>query len=450
MLDEVAAEHDQIEAISAPYDGKARLDVAIVSINYHPEPTGISVYTTGTAEFMAQHGHAVTAFTAFPYYPGWSKRREDHGRLYHSEQIEGVRVVRCYLYVPSRPTALKRIAHEFSFVLSVALRYLFDRRYAITVIVSPPLALGLVLGAIAKLKGSRTVLHIQDLQPDAAIDLGMLKPGRLTRLLFWMERTGYQMSDRISTISHAMRAKIESKGEFADKTLIFKNWAGSSMVRPMSARESLKSDWGLLEKFVVLYSGNMGVKQGLSSLLVAADRLRRDHDIVFVMVGDGGEKNILVAKAEALGLANVRFIPPVAREELSRLLAAADVSVITQKAGINDLVLPSKLGNIMTSRRPLVVQALPDSELANIVADCDCGLVIAPEDGEDLAEAILRLKARPDLCLAMAQRGAEFAAQHLSEASILSGFTEQLRALLQPRSEPKSSDPVAAARESRS
>ncbi len=434
VLDQGSQERDEATASSAPPTPGAGFEVAIISINYHPEPTGISVYSTGTAEFLAGQGHAVTAFTAFPYYPAWSKRREDHGRLYHSERIEGVRVVRCYVYVPQRPTALRRIAHELSFVLSVALRYLFDRRFAVTVIVSPPLALGLVLGAIAKLKGSRTVLHVQDLQPDAAIDLGMLKPGRLTRLLFWLERSGYRLSDRISTISNAMRARIESKGQFADKTFLFKNWAGGTFVKPMSAPKSLKSEWGLLDKFVVLYSGNMGVKQGLDSLLVAAHQLQAHPDIALVLVGDGGEKPALEARARKLGLNNLHFEQPVAREQLGRLLAAADISVITQKSGIKDLVLPSKLGNILTSRRPLVVQAELDSELGRIVSDNECGLVIAPEDGEALARAILSLQAQPHLCSEMAQRGAEFAAQHLSEASILAGFAQHLTALLQFKS----------------
>ena len=434
MLDEVVDEQG-VDATSQPqFEASPHLDVAIISINYHPEPTGISVYTTGTAEFLSKEGHSVTVFTAFPYYPKWAKRQQDHGRLYASELLEGVRLHRCYVYVPAQPTAIKRIAHEFSFVLSVALRYLFDRRFAITVIVSPPLALALVLGLLAKLKGSHIMLHIQDLQPDAAIDLGMLRAGRLTQLLFWMERTGYRLADRIATISNAMRAKIESKGDFSGKTLIFKNWAGGSIVKATAVEQSMKHEWGLLDKFVVLYSGNMGVKQGLGSMLVAAQRLKSHDDIVLLVVGEGGEKSALRARAQQLGLRNLRFEPPVAREQLGRLLAAADVSVITQKSGINDLVLPSKLGNIMTSRRPLVVQAVPESELASIVTGCDCGLVIAPEDGEALAGAILTLRARPERCGEMAQRGVEFAAKHLSETTILNGFVDELSALVHPPS----------------
>ena len=409
-----------------------QLDVALISINYHPEPTGISVYSTGTAEFLAALGHRVTVFTAFPYYPGWAKRQTDQSRLYASEMIEGVSIRRCYLYVPAHPTALKRIAHEFSFVLSVALRYLFSRRFAVTMIVSPPLALGLTLGLLAKLKGSRTVLHIQDLQPDAAIDLGMLQEGHLTKLLFWIERAGYRLANRISTISNAMRIKIESKGDFADKTLIFKNWAGGSIVKAMAAEDSLKREWGLLDKFVVLYSGNMGVKQGLGSLLIAAQRLLDHQDIVLVLVGDGGEKNALYARARELGLSNLRFEQPVAREQLGRLLAAADVSVITQKAGINDLVLPSKLGNIMTSRRPLVVQAVKGSELDKIVTASGCGLVIEPEDGEALARAVLALLEQPEQRLEKAQRGADFAAQYMGETAILTAFVDALFGLVRP------------------
>ena len=402
------------------------LKISIVSINYAPEPTGISVYSTGLAEFLAAAGHSVTVYTAFSYYPAWKKSDADIGRLFASDLINGVAVKRSYIYVPAQPTALRRILHEFSFASSAALRFLFGSRPDVTIVVSPPLLLGVLFGLVTKLKRSPMVLHVQDLQPDAAIDLGMLKPGKLTQVLFAIERWGYSLATRVSTISGAMRRKIESKGVPEEKCLIFKNWANDELIQPLEPADSLRAEWSLDGRFVVLYSGNMGVKQGLGMMLDAAEALRLDPDILFLIVGDGGEKERLVSTAQARGLSNVRFMPPVAKEELSRLLASADVAVITQKSGIDDLVLPSKLGNLLSSQRAVIASTTSQSELATILKQSDCGVVIPPEDGGELASSVQQLKDDSSVRQRLASNGRKYAVSNLGSQAILKKFAADL------------------------
>ena len=177
-----------------------------------------------------------------------------------------------------------------------------------------------------------------------------------------MESLTYRLVDWVSTISLAMQKNIQAKGVDEKKMLIFKNWADDDTVMPMSDRDSYRYDWSLQNKFVVLYSGNMGVKQGLGMLLAVAKQLSHLDDIVFVIVGDGGEKQTLINRANEQGLHNVRFTSPVPKNSLGRLLATADVSVIPQKEGMNDVVLPSKLNNILCSQKPVIVAARQDSE----------------------------------------------------------------------------------------
>lgn len=210
------------------------MKTAIVGINYAPEPTGIPVYTTGLAEYMASCGISVTVYTGFPYYPAWAKSVDDRHRLYRQDSIGPVIVRRSYVYVPSRPTAIKRIVHELSFVISSSLNYMFGPRADCTVIVSPPLLLGIPITLIAKLKRSRTIFHVQDLQPDAAVDLGMLRKGMFTRMLFGIERLTYVLSDYVSTISEGMLGKIASKGIRREKLFLFRNWANDDAIAPMS------------------------------------------------------------------------------------------------------------------------------------------------------------------------------------------------------------------------
>jgi colanic acid biosynthesis glycosyl transferase WcaI len=400
--------------------------IAIVSINYAPERTGIGVYTTGLAEHLAADGHQVTVHSGFTYYPEWRKSDTDRGRLYRRESMNGVDLRRSYLYVPPRPTAIKRILHEFSFVLSASLGYLFSRRAERTIIVLPPLALGFAIGILARLKRSRTILHVQDLQPDAAVELGMLKPGLLTRLLYALERINYRVVDCVSTISEGMRRKILGKGVPVEKTILFRNWANDNLVRPMDRMTPLRGAWGLsADDFVVLYSGNLGRKQGLESLLEAAGQLAGEPRIKVVIVGNGAEQPELMAKARALGLSNVMFQPLQPLERLSELLATADVSVIPQKRAVTDIVLPSKLCNILASGRPVVAAAPETSDLALILRESECGVLVEPEDAAQLAQGILAL-ARDPAAQARAAAGAQrYAEQHLTQTAVIRRFVAE-------------------------
>jgi colanic acid biosynthesis glycosyl transferase WcaI len=405
---------------------RPRLRVALVSINYAPDRTGIGVYVSGLARHLASRGMQVDVYTAFPYYPHWRKPSGDEGRLYRAERDGAVRVRRHYLYVPSSPSALRRMVHEVSFVASASLGYLLGPRADVTMVTSPPLPLGLPIGLIARLKGSPCVFHVQDLQPDAAIELGLLKPGLLSALMYRVEHLTYRICRRVATISHAMRDRIVAKGIDPQGVWLLRNWADDDVVSPRDRGTPLRSEWGLAGRHVVLYAGNLGVKQGIDMLLAAAQALRGEPDIAFVIVGDGGEKPRLERRAAELGLDNVQFRPLQPRERLAELLASADVSVIPQRAGATDIVLPSKLGNILASGRPLVVSAAESSELGRLALDRGIALRIDPGSAEQLAAAVLRLRSDAALCASLAGSGLAFMRTTLARDAVLPEFERRL------------------------
>jgi colanic acid biosynthesis glycosyl transferase WcaI len=406
------------------------MNIAIISINYCPELTGISVYTTGLAESLVAAGDLVDVYTAFPYYPQWRKSPAHHWLWYWAEDIKGVRVRRHYLYVPGRPSAVRRMIHELSFVFSATLGYLFGPKADVTVIVSPSLFLGIPLALLAKLKGSATLFHVQDLQPDAAVDTGMLRPGPVTDFFYWIERLTYRLCNRVSTISEGMRRRIGEKGVSREKIALLRNWANDDQVHVQPSNTRLRIEWGLDDKFVVLYSGNMGVKQGLGNLLACAEALRAERDIAFVIVGEGGEKDALVAKAKSSGMENVEFRPLQPMERLGELLATADVAVIPQKAGVADIVLPSKLANILASGRPVVAAAASGTELDHILRDGDCGRVVPQGDPVAMAAAILELRDDPLLRARLGANGRRYMEMHLGQAAVLAQFRSELLALV--------------------
>jgi colanic acid biosynthesis glycosyl transferase WcaI len=251
----------------------------------------------------------------------------------------------------------------------------------------------------------------------------MLKPGLLTRVLYALERLNYRLVDKVSTISEGMRRKILGKGVPLEKTILFRNWANDDTVRPGDRMTPLRAEWGLAETdFVVLYSGNLGRKQGLDSLLDAAALLRDRPDVKIVIVGNGAEQPELVEKARTMSLSNVMFHPLQPIERLSELLATADVSVIPQKRAVTDIVLPSKLCNILASGRPVVAAAPPTSDLAMILRDGNCGILVEPEDGRQMAEGIRTLAADRARASTLAENGRRYAEANLLQSAVIGRF----------------------------
>ncbi len=406
--------------------------VTVVSLNYAPEPIGIGVYSAGLARHLRAMGWPVRVLAGFPHYPQWRKSKDDRGVLYRTDQdVDGISVTRCYVFVPARPTVLRRIAHELSFTFFCALRYAFSRRTDLTIVASPPLALAFLIALLGRFKRSRTIVHVQDLQPDAAIELGMLRCGRLTRMLHIVERWTYRLASAVSTISSAMEERIAAKGVPHEKLILFRNWAHSDAVVPGSHETPLRREWALGDKFVVLYAGAIGRKQGLEILLDAAEQLRNRPEFVFVIVGDGGERAALEHAANARGLTNVSFRPlqPIGR--LGELLATANASVITQRPGCGDFVLPSKLGNILASGRPVVAAAAPGTELSRIVTSARCGLIANPGDAAGLSQALLRLHRDPREAMHLGANGRQLIDRWLGEQPILTTFTTTLHDVAQ-------------------
>jgi colanic acid biosynthesis glycosyl transferase WcaI len=227
-----------------------------------------------------------------------------------------------------------------------------------------------------------------------------------------------------------MQEKIASKGVKPDKLLLFPNWADSTLVRPMHRDTAYRREWGLGERHVVLYSGNLGVKQGLHSLIDAANELRHESDIVFVIVGDGAERPALEQHAASLGIANVQFRPLQPPERLGELLATADVAVIPQRRSVTDIVLPSKLSNILAAARPVVAAATAESHFGRIIEESGSGVLVEPENPSAIALAILGLFEDPELRLDMGAAGRKWMLDHLGPDVVLAKFSADLERLV--------------------
>lgn len=400
--------------------------VIVWGINYAPEFTGIAPHSVALCEFLLAQGHDVEMVTTFAYYPTWRKREEDRGQLYRTDLVNGVPVYRCWHFVPERVSALKRIFHEGSFIATSTLRALVLPRPDVIVAVSPPLLLGVAAWLVGKLKRAPFVFHVQDMQPDAAVGLGMLKASWFTRALYGLEAFAYRKAARVSGITQGMLRAFRSKGVPESKLIYFPNAIDLTTTEPAPDRGEFRRHHGLSDtEFLAVYAGNLGVKQGLEILLETAGRLR-EQPIRFLICGDGAQREVLAARARDLALPNFTMLPLQQGRDYRALLVDADVCFITQQAGAGNSFFPSKLLGLLAESKPVITVAAPECELALSLAAGNFGVNVAPGRPEELAAVLDALAKDP-------QRMADFGAagrgyvEQFEKRRVFENFVEELR-----------------------
>ena len=412
--------------------------LSIFSHNYAPEPTGIPYYNTLMAEWFARAGHQVTVHTGLPHYPWWrvpdEYARKDYRRGRSDEVRNGVKVERVSHFVPRPPlSGMSRMRLDASYLSATLRRRARARtRPDLILLVAPPFLIGL-LGLLLRWRWfSRVpvVYHVQDLQVDAALELNML-PRLLGRTMLAVERYILSRVDLVTTVSEGMRRRIAAKTRTVRPVELFPNWTDVHDVYPVDADNPYRREWGVArDEVVVGYSGNLGRKQGLDILIQAIAFLDGLSHVRFIIAGEGADQAELKSFALKRGLQRLRFLPLAPAERLRDFLSAIDVHCVPQRKAAADLVMPSKMLNIMAVARPVVVTAGDDTELARLVRSAECGLVVPPEDPQALAEAIRKLVGDAPLRLRMGPAGRAHVRAHLDIETVLPRFARRLQQLI--------------------
>lgn len=391
--------------------------IAVFSHYYLPEIGAPSARVGDMGHQWVEAGHEVHVGSCFPnhptgkIYPGYRLARYKH------EVLNGIHVHRSWTYVTPNRGLLKKTFSHASLWFSSRLFTLPRLPPPDCVIgTSPTFFAAMAARACARRHGAPFIMEVRDLWPAIFVDLGVVKNRQLIWLLEQWEMSLYRSATRIVTVTEAFRRNLVRRGIPADRVVNIPNGADTDVWQPApAAAAALREELKLGVSFVVLYIGAHGISQGLAAILEAAERLTSEHQISFVFVGEGAERELLIKRAEDRGLRNTRFLDPVDREKARAFYSMADLCLVPLRSiPLFADFIPSKIFEIMAVGRPILASVRGES--AEILRRSGAADVVAPEDGAAIAAGIRRLLLDPERRCAMAAAGREFVLREYSRA----------------------------------
>lgn len=401
------------------------MKLGILSQFYPPETGAPQARLSELARHFRARGHEVTVLTALPSYPR-GRIYPGYRTLFRREELDGIRVLRTPAYPTRSAAMIPRLLNWGSFAATAAVAgTVLLPRLDYLLVESPPLTLGPVAFLLSRPRRAKLVFNVSDLWPESALRLGAVSSSSPAyRAAAALEAACYRWAWLVTGQSREIVASVRERFPHT-RTYHLSNGVDTTLFRPeppMSGAEEAASG-GL----TVMYAGLHGIAQGLGQLLDAAARLPATSAARFVFVGDGPEREELVARARSEGLTRVEFLAARPRDEIPALLARADILVVPLKDRIPGAV-PSKLYEAMAVARPVILIA--EGEPAGIVETSGAGIVVAPGDVDGIVDAVLRLEADPDLRATLGRNGRRAAVERYDRAAIAVDFAELLEAEL--------------------
>lgn len=398
--------------------------ITFIGLNYAPEDTAIGLYSTQMVDALIIAGATVNVVTAFPYYPQWKIAQAYQDQPdYILEKHNGAKLYRYKQYVPENPTFLKRILHILSFTKGSFFNLRKIKQTDLVISIIPFTSSAWLAGYHARSHKAKSWIHIQDFEFDAALQSGLSSGGKkfIFKFLFSLEKRILNKANVISTISHNMIAKLESKTSQSHYYL--PNWIDENQVNPVTAKQHsyLRSD-----KFKLLYSGNVGDKQDWDFFSAFAKALPQQHyDIIIVGAGAKYQQLRENTKQE-----NIHFYDPVPFEELSDLLCSADAHFLFQKTEVLDTVMPSKLLGMMASKKPSLVLGNEKSEVKRVMNLANAGSYLTTPDVEKAIEKLEEWRLNATLTTQMGKDARAYVTKHFAGKPILENWIKALDQLL--------------------
>lgn len=387
--------------------------ILVVTSYYRPDGGAAAALFPPLCEGLARLGHEVTVLTSVPHYPSGRVPVDHRVRHVKRSSEKGVHVIRVPLPSIDRSKLPLRMFQFLSFQIISTIAG-FNQKYDIFLTHSPALEEWLPFAYFSVFRRKPAVYSVHDLYPDGGIKLGIFRYKPIAWLVGALEKFCLRRADKVRVLSQSFIHNIQAKGVPESKLQLIYDWIEIDGFKPIPRHNPFAIEHNLVDKFVVMYAGNLGSIQGLESVLEAAEILKGNIRIHFVFVGDGGARESLISNAKQLGISNVQFIPYQPRERMPEVLATADTSLVTLRKGTGFGALPSKTFSILASERPIIASVDPGSDTWSIVERSRAGICIPPEEPPRLVESILKLETNPELCNKFGENGRKYVQQYHS------------------------------------
>lgn len=407
------------------------MKIAYICHYFTPEPGAPSARLHDLSKVWVENGHEVKVVTAFPNHPSGIIPDKYRGYRLMSETIDGIQVFRSWVYATPNEGFIKKTLGHISFMISSVLFTLPRLGKVDVIIVSSPTFFSVISAYIfSKITRKPYVFEIRDLWPEAIVKLGVLKNKPIINLLEWIESFLYRNARKIVVVTKSFKETLVSRGIPDAKVEVITNGVDTEFYQCDDVgRNEIRKQYDLENKFVVSYIGTHGISHALDKIVDVAERLRAVRDIHFLFVGGGAAKKDLEAKASALGLSNITFLPIQAKDLISSFYSASDVSLVPlKKLELFKGFIPSKMFEIMSCGCPIIASVEGESE--HILRDAKAAIIIEPENVGQLEEAILKLKNEPDKKLELGRNGRNFVERYFSRKALGEKYLSILRNLM--------------------
>lgn len=392
------------------------MNILLITDSYPPEIRSASHLMQELAEELVKRGHEITVVTSYPQY---NLTQDSRDKVFEEFTIENnVNLIRI------KTLPLHKVNYFIRGISQLVLPYiLFSRikqyiknKIDVVIVYSPPLSLAIAGLKVKKKYCAGFILNVQDIFPQNAIDLGILKNSLLIRFFERLERKAYEGADKITAHSeNNMRFLIEKKQLSQNKVSILYNWIDTAPYTNEKRTGFFRNEYGLNDKFIFLFAGVIGPSQGLDLIINAAREVRDFGNIVFLLVGDGTEKDNLIKMAESFSLTNVLFKSFVSKEEYPGLVKDADVGIVCLSSKNKTPVVPGKILGYMAASIPVVAFLNKESDGHIIIKDAKCGYSSTSDDYKKAIEIILKVYKEKDQLKKYGENGFKYVSSHFTK-----------------------------------
>ena len=394
---------------------------------YPPEVNAPASRTSEHCRIWAKAGHDVTVVTCAPNHPKGVLYPGYRNRLFQTETVDGVKVVRVWTHLAPNEGFLRRILNYVSYMVTATLAAPRLARPDIVISTSPQFFCGLTGYAAKILRGVPWVLEIRDIWPESIVTVGAMRKGRVIRALEWLEAFAYRRADRIVAVTDSFVPHIAERGRDSSKIAVIKNGVDLRFFRRGEDAAAVKRRFGFEGRFVAAYVGTHGMAHGLDAMLEAAASLRDDRRFGFLLVGDGAERARLVERARSMNLTNLHIAGQLPKSEMPAIWAATDVSMILlRKSDTFTKVLPSKMFEAMAMECPIVLGV--EGEAKALLEEAGAGIAIEPENAAELAASVVRLAEDQELRERLGRQGAAYVREHYDRSKLAARYLDLLEA----------------------